>query len=747
MTFFDEEARVTALTAIDRTMLVEAGAGSGKTAVLAGRIAFMLASGVAPKNIAAITFTEFAASELLIRIQKFVHDLLGGNVPTELVIAFGLGTSEVQQRHLSDALATLDQLTCTTIHRFAQALIRPYPAEADIDPGAEIIDPVEADLAFGEKFDAWLKQHLSAEGEDDVVAQLVLADEDAGLALVRSLAEFLRHNRRARPPEGRWTGQLLGDLAAAVEAFRQQLNGIDFREPTTENYLDSFARVVGALECGFDTEQPANSALIAALCLARQGPCFTGSGRPRQFQLLGNWRKSARVAGRSKTDGERAYAEARRRYDDCHAKYQVLTGAIASELLCRLFEATSGLMTSWCTYKRSTALLDFDDLLYAARDLLTLHERVRRAVASRYQRVLVDEFQDTDPLQIEILWRLCGELPDDGNDDPMARRLRSGALFLVGDPKQAIYRFRGADVNAYVAARDAIGPACLCGINANFRSLNPILDFVNAHFAAPLSASQGQPGFAALSHTRPGTEEPAVVALDVRVNAENKEVDHRRTAEAKRVAQLCRWLIGNRLLQDADTKKLRPCRGGDIALLAPVGTNLWVYEEALEEAGIAVSTQAGKSFFRRQEIQDLIALTRTLADARDTLALGAFLRGPLVGLTESELLDVAEALPSDPSDIDRLPQLFLWTDSAQITLPLARDVVTRLQSIALRARSTTPYLLLADAVEAFSIRPQLRQRYRTGADRALANLDLYLEMARAYEVRGLRSFARDMQAN
>jgi ATP-dependent exoDNAse (exonuclease V) beta subunit len=181
--------------------------------------------------------------------------------------------------------------------------------------------------------------------------------------------------------------------------------------------------------------------------------------------------------------------------------------------------------------------------------------------------------------------------------------------------------------------------------------------------------------------------------------------------------------------------------------LAPAGTELWRYEEALEEAGIPVSTQAGKSLFRRQETQDLIALTRTLADPRDTLALGSLLRGPLVGLSEAELLDIAEALPADPGRLDNLRQPYLWTAPEEVGHRLAREVLERLQSIARRARSTSPYLLLSDAVEALSIRPQLRQRHRAGADRALANVDLFLEMARAYDVRGLRAFARDMRAN
>ena len=106
-------------------------------------------------------------------------------------------------------------------------------------------------------------------------------------------------------------------------------------------------------------------------------------------------------------------------------------------------------------HKRSAALLDFDDLIFAARDLLRDHDPVRRALAGRYRHVLVDEFQDTDPLQTEIFWRLCGEPPTGGDDgDWTSFELRPGALFLVGDPKQAIYRFRGADITAYVRARE-----------------------------------------------------------------------------------------------------------------------------------------------------------------------------------------------------------------------------------------------------------------------------------------------------
>ena len=140
-------------------------------------------------------------------------------------------------------------------------------------------------------------------------------------------------------------------------------------------------------------------------------------------------------------------------------------------------------------------------------------------------------------------------------------------------------------------------------------------------------------------------------------------------------------------------------------------------------------------------------MARVIADGRDTLALGALLRGPLVGLTEAELLDISEGLPVDPDRPDRLQNLSLWTESARINHEIARRVLEILKSLARRTRSTTPCMLMSDAMSLLNVRSQLRQRFRASADRALANVDLFLERTRAYDVRGMRAFARDMRAN
>jgi CRISPR-associated exonuclease Cas4 len=123
-------------------------------------------------------------------------------------------------------------------------------------------------------------------------------------------------------------------------------------------------------------------------------------------------------------------------------------------------------------------------------------------------------------------------------------------------------------------------------------------------------------------------------------------IDDIRDEEARIVAETCVRLIGNLKIRSAD-RSVRLLSAGDIALLAPTGRELWRYERALEEAEVPFSSQAGKNFYRRQEVQDLVALVRALGDPRDTIALGAFMRGPLIGLTEEELLDLSEALASN----------------------------------------------------------------------------------------------------
>lgn len=740
----DDDARRDAINRHDRSILVEAGAGSGKTAVLAGRIAVMLAAGIQPRSIAAVTFTELAASELLSRVREIVAELSTGKIAAELQVALPSGLSEAQQENLKKASAAIDEITCSTIHGFCQRLIKPYPADANIDPGAKVMDRNQADLAFLEIVDSWLRERLSG-GQSGLLAELVLHNPREAVTLVHKIAEHLRRRRSLVAPPVPSLDNLAAFQQATAE-FSTFMRGAGANEPETEAIVARLVEMASSLEAGPDSGTPTG---LAKLLVSRPHPDLcTKAGAFASYKKKGKWATVAKRAGLSKADGDRLNDAAASHYEACCVAWTSLVQAAAGQALAALIKETRPILERYRERKRSSALLDFDDLIYAARDLLRDHDDVRRALGQRYAHVLVDEFQDTDPLQSEILWRLCGE-PDRPDADWPSFRVRPGALFLVGDPKQAIYRFRGADVGAYVQAREAFHIQNADGflsISTNFRSCESILTFVNERFESVLS-TDGQPGFTALdSFHVDGEDRLSVAALDVAVAGEDGKAsaEEQRDAEADAVADLCARLIGSHLVLDRRANRKRPCQPGDIALLAPTGADLWRYEEALERRGIPVATQAGKGLFRRQEVQDLIALTRVLADRRDTLALGALLRGPLAGLTEEELLDLVWSLPRSEEDPDRIPRLNLAIDSTVISHPLARDLVEKLQALYRRANGTTPHELLSQAIDTLRIRPLLVERHRGQAERALANVDLYLSLSTGYAVRGLRAFAEAM---
>lgn len=742
----DDGARRDAISLHDRSILVEAGAGSGKTAVMAGRIAAMLAEGVAPRSIAAVTFTELAASELLSRVREFVADLSAGTIATELRVALPDGLSQAHRDNLAAASAAIDEITCSTIHGFCQRLIKPYPAEADIDPGAGVMDRNQADLTFLEIVDGWLRERLSG-GQGGVLAEMVLHSPDETVALIHKIAE----NLRRRPT---LTAPLVSPLEGHLTVFRQAvadfagfLDGIAAVEPETVTIAEQLAEMATAVADGPDPATP--TGLIRLLTSRPHPDLCKKDGTFYSYRKKGKWAAAAKQAGLAKADGDRLNDAADTHYAACCKSWISLVQSAAGHALAALMDEARPILQRYREHKRASAQLDFDDLIFAARDLLRDHDAVRRSLGQRFAHVLVDEFQDTDPLQTEIFWRLCGE-PVDGEDDWTQFRIRPGALFLVGDPKQAIYRFRGADVGAYVQARDAFrnqNPDSLLSISTNFRSCGSILTFVNERFEAVLSAD-GQPGFTALDSFHEDRGGLCVAALDIAVADENGKAsaEKQRDAEADAIAQLCAQLIESHPIIDRRSGAERPCLPGDIALLAPTGAELWRYEEALERRGIPVATQAGKGLFRRQEIQDLIALSRVLADRRDTLALGALLRGPLVGLTEEELLDIIWGLPRTEEQPDRIPRLDLNVDPAAIAHPLAREIIERLQSLSRRVNSTTPHELLSQAVDVMRVRPLLLERHRGQAERALANVDLYLSLSTGYAVRGLRAFAEAMTA-
>jgi exodeoxyribonuclease-5 len=744
----DYEARRKAVTSIDKSIMVEAGAGVGKTSVLAARIANMLASGVNPKAIAAVTFTEAAASELLGRVRKFVNIAVnhkdGTKIDTELEAVFPDNiVSKEQRANLEKARRSIGALTITTIHGFCQRLIKPYPVEANIDPGATIIAGLDATLMFDDVFDKWVRERLSADNSD-LITSMIMTDASKAITTIRTVADALRGSPDTVVAEARVDTSISGPFMAAAMRFLVWHNNLSYGK-SIEGHVEivNAFRTMHTAVASLDVTKP-HIAIMDIVAMGLDNTVFKiGDGLAKQYRVK---TKFVKAAG-NKTVGEADFDAANELYTACCESFLAMREAFASAAIHMLANEIRPLLDTFQAHKRAAASLDFDDLLNSALSMLKTYPEVRKALGNRYRHILVDEYQDTDPVQTAIFMHLAFEQDELGNFTTP----KPGALFMVGDPKQAIYRFRGADVATYVAMRElmrAFDPESVLYIFVNFRSQEPILTHVNTTFE-PLLNVKGQPGFQPLSayHTAVDTSGlPAVAWFAPQVHdADEANIAEWRKAEAHSIAEICQSLIGNYEGRGRNGGEGRPCQPGDIALLVPQGTELYLYENALEALGIPISTQAGKGMYRQQEVQDMIAITRVLADERDTLALGALLRGPLFGFTEQELLDQSHLIPSHEDG--RFNFLRLGMDTSVLTNEQLKATISTLTSLRNKAHIVSPHDILSEAVTRLMVRPKVRARFKSSPERRLANVDRFLEMSTTYDVRGLRAFSDAVRAS
>jgi ATP-dependent exoDNAse (exonuclease V) beta subunit len=739
MKLADLEQRRRVLTDFNTTLLVEAAAGTGKTSLIAGRVAMLLANGAAPSQIAAITFTELAAGELSLRIRGYVGALLTGNPPDVLRSALPEGLTEQQKSNLAAAAEHLDEINASTIHGFCQEIIRSYAIETGLDPGSRVMDAPSSDAMFEAVLSAWLADRLSAgTGTDDPVVVLSRHDPLKVVGLVKSLAELKRRHPKAGTSRADFTRRADLDLTEAVDAFvRWFAKNSD--EPKTARLLEDLATLSTFFANCFNAEPTFKE-------LWRLGqPPRLASMQKRNSNLSGYRCKTAWVKKYGPDRGEALNREAEQHFENVERVYRELLGQIADGLVGALSTVLDGGVAAYARRKQESAVLDFDDLLVMAHDLVCRHEPVRAALGRRFRHIFVDEFQDTDRVQAAIIFSIAAEVAPARWQDA---RLRRGALFLVGDPKQAIYRFRGADIKAYNEARASVAAqadGAVVAITANFRSQGQIIDHVNQCFE-PVLRSEGQPGYVHLTTTIDRAEHGLPCAAKVTIALPNDpSADTQRDEEAAIVARICRNLIGAIQVKRTDGS-VTPLTPGDIGLLAPTGKDLWRFERALEAERLSVASQAGKTLFLQQETQDVLALLRVLADARDTLAFGAFMRGPMVGLTDEELLDIAEQIHQASSE-EPLRPFNVQTKVELVSHPTARSVLAVLQDLRRRAPSTTPRILLSEAIERLQLRVILAARHGSRSARALANLDALIEMARPYNVSGIRAFVRNLQSD
>ena len=695
----DQPARDRAVRDLDTCLVVEAGAGTGKTTLMVDRMLQIIRSGAATiDQILAITFTEKAASELRVRLRARLEQesrLAGGD----------------ERQRLRAALERFDQAIIDTIHALAGAILRERPVEARLDPSFDVLDELGESLAFSEAWDSWLDNELAG---SPAAARRAL---NFGLDLrrIRRAAELLHEQRDllpetwpATPPEP--PTELIAWLRQEVEELKRL--AVSCMKPE-DGALGTIETVAGWAE-------------------------LAGRASEEGFErLLGQWTKLDEKSGnqanwRPKEDcaaAKAAFKEINRRLQDARCPLgQAATAALAGWL--------AGFVRSYELERRARGQALFQDLLVWARNLLRDDRPTRSYFQQRFRFVLVDEFQDTDPLQVEIVFYLAeGSSAAERWQDV---QILPGKLFLVGDPKQAIYRFRRADIAVYEAARKAVlrsGGEAL-PIVQNFRSVEPLVSWVNRVFARVIGSGDlpYQPKYVPLIPTpptpAPSRSSPVVALYPVETSDSGAQnAAETRRNEAGALARLVRRLVETEHwpVRDPQTGTIRPARYTDLALLFETTTEIEIFEDALRAGGVPYRVEGGRLFYSRQEVRDLVNCLAAVDDPTDRIALVAALCSPAFAFSDEELFDFVDGGNQLDYLIDPGPA---W--------PRFQDAFGALRELH-EQRAVDPPALV---VEALLARTRLVELALLGSagDQAAANLFKVIEQARSFGIRPGASF-------
>jgi ATP-dependent helicase/nuclease subunit A len=599
----DAEARLRIIRETGRSALVEASAGTGKTYILIEAILHRVLESSPPLSLsrtAALTFTEKAAGEMKIRLRRALERIASSDDP--------------RRPRAEEALRELDRGEVTTIHSFCLALLRERPFEAGIDPDFAQLDPAASSELANRVWNDWWKLEIEQRPDGAIARSL-----REGLAVGRveeekasSLSQIARalYNERTRLDDSRLPRAEVASMVPLFDRWKTQIAGAvaDARTPsgTAVALLRDISRFLDSVSTCESLEQ-----------LGERAGLFPAG------TLYG---AAALWTAERKDDVQKLVRRLKEFFVDNDLSEQVRRWPALVAALDRLIDPESGYLAAVVAEKRRRNVLDFDDLLLYARDLLRRSATARAHFRRRFEFLAVDEFQDTDPLQMEILLRLSAL--DGGEADWRAIEPQPGRLIVVGDPKQSIYRFRRADVESYRAAARGLTKESL---TASRRSFPAILDWVNGVFGQLLVEDPHRPFEIEYSPLHPWIVRPAppgerVVYLEPPAGwCEDKELWN--SCEAAAVARD----ISQRIASET-------VRARDVAILVRSNARVADFQEALDRYRIASVLEGGQEFYERAETAAVIAALKAISNPHDAVSLYAALKSLLFSFSDEDLL-------------------------------------------------------------------------------------------------------------
>ncbi|HEY5114069.1 MAG TPA: UvrD-helicase domain-containing protein, partial [Nakamurella sp.] len=606
------------------------------------------------------------------------------------------------------ALEAIDSAAIGTLHSFAHRILTLHPVEANLPPLIEVLDEVASSVAFDERWSVLQRELL----DEPALADAVLLALSAGVTFehLRSLArafgsdwDLIEDRVLPFPPPVAVPPDITELLTAATSLAARADECTDAGDKFLARMqeLATWVAVLG---------QSANPGEIHA-ALTAAGELKWGHGRQQNWPDLRGLKASCQEL---QAEAHRAAATF------ANATLRPLAYWIASKV------------RESAQLRADEGRLDFHDLLVLARRVLRSNADVRAALHERFHVLLLDEFQDTDPIQIELAVRIAG-----GRGATAPRwedvTIPAGSLFVVGDPKQSIYRFRRADIALFLDVRDRLNVTER--LTTNFRTVAPVLAWVNQVFGAVIQAApRMQPAYEPLkAHRQQAGTGPSVLLLGAAEHMDKPDASLLRVREASDVAAAITQAVHQGwTVWDEAAGSWRPVRLADMAILLPARTSLDFLEDALDAAGIAYRAESSSLVYQAAEIRDLMAVARAVADPTDLLSTVTALRSPVFGCGDDDLW----AWKQERGSFNLLAR------PAEAQPPgVVRDGLDYLRGLHYRSRWMTPSELLATVVadrrmlEVAASGPRARDQWR--------RLRFVLDQARAWsdtEHGGLRGY-------
>jgi len=649
--------------------LITAGAGTGKTRTLTARYLQLLAQGAPVRSIVAITFTRKAAREMRNRIREQVWRY----VEREDI-------DDAERERWRSIAVQLDAARISTIHSLCQEILRTHPAEAQVDPDFQTLEEGKAALLQEESVDEAL---FWAAGQEQVAGLLASTPEKTVREAVKTLLAgggeawslLMAFPNDPDALLARWEKWLIENQLARL---RELMAEPEWRD--AQRFIETIAPRDAADKLAVQWAR-AREALLLLEKAGADGGFREGVQTLRHLNFTGG-RQTAWPGGK---DGKNAVAAALKRLRLPFKSDSKFPGSgndawlgeslnqedarVARALLqLRAIALQAG--DIYAARKADLQALDFDDLEERAIRLLEQSDEVRAWWQSQVQALLVDEFQDTNARQTRLLHLLDGG---------------RGVRFLVGDGKQSIYRFRGADVEVFQNLRrdfERRGKR-VAPLDETWRAHEALVHGLNSLLEPVLGEARHpwQVPFEALQPARPaGPRCPGPPFIEFHLATGSKQ-----EGALKRAAQAVVW----RLQEMMDRGR---CKPGDVAILTRASGSFSAYEDALDAAGIPFLTLAGRGFYQRPEIRDLVTVMRAAADPTDDVALAGALRSPGLGLSDAALYRLARQRDA-MSQADG-PRASLWqtlseaveaVEPEQIRAERARSLIQQLNGMAGRA--------------------------------------------------------------